>query len=128
EIRTLIPKVKGEQKGELIFRLAELYWAKSRYIYFQEFKQFDEAMQAYVDGGHQGKEPRLEDFTGKSEAYKKQALQNYSIVLEKYPEYPRLDEVLYIMAYNEYQAGKKNEAIKNYSKLIRQYPQSEYVA
>jgi tetratricopeptide (TPR) repeat protein len=128
EIKELLPKVKGPQKGELIFRLAELYWQKSRYVYFKEFKKFDNAFQDWVDNGRQGKEPKLASFNKKSEAYKKQALNNYAVVLDKYPDYPRLDEVLYIMAYNEYQAGQKKKAIKNYSKLIRRYPKSEYVA
>lgn len=128
EIRGLLPKVRGSQKGELVFRLAELYWEKSRYIYAKDFKAFDAAYQKWVDEGRQGKEPKLEDYTEKSEAYKKQALTNYAYVLENHPEYPRLDEVLYIMAYNEYDAGKKKQAIRNYSKLIKQYPKSEYVA
>lgn len=128
EIASVLPKVKGGQKGELVFRLAELYWAKSKYIYQTEFEEFDAAYQKWVDTGRQGKEPTLERFTKKSEAYKKQALKNYKVVLKDYPEYPRLDEVLYIMAYNEYQAGKKKAGIKNYSKLIRQFPNSEYVA
>jgi TolA-binding protein len=128
EIKQILPKVTGEQKGELVFRLAELYWEKSKFIYQSEFKDFDTTYQDWVDNGRQGKEPKLEDFTSKSEAYKKQALSNYAVVLKDYPEYPRLDEVLYIMAYNEYQAGKNKEAVQNYSKLIRQYPSSDYVA
>jgi tetratricopeptide (TPR) repeat protein len=128
EIRNLLPKMNGPQKGELVFRLAELYWEKSKYIYATEFQDFDKAYQNWVDEGRQGKEPTLTEYTKKSEAYKKQALANYSVVLDKYPDYPRLDEVLYIMAYNEYEAGKKKRAIKNYSKLIRQYKDSEYVA
>ena len=128
EIRNLLPKVKGGQKGELVFRLAELYWEKSRYIYAKEFKNFDESYQKWVDEGRQGKEPKLANYIEKSEAYKKQALTNYSYVLENHPEYPRLDEVLYIMAYNQYDAGKKKKALKNYSKLIKQYPRSEYVS
>lgn len=127
EIRNLLPRVTGEQKGELVFRLAELYWQKSQFMYQTEFKTFDDTYQTWVDNGRQGKEPQLEDFLKQSEAYKKQALTNYGYVLENHPEYPRLDEVLYIMAYNEYLAGKKDEAIKNYSKLIRQYPDSEYI-
>ena len=128
EIRNLLPKVKGGQKGELVFRLAELYWEKSRYIYAKEFKGFDENYQKWVDEGRQGKEPKLANYIEKSEAYKKQALTNYSYVLENHPEYPRLDEVLYIMAYNQYDAGNKKKALKNYSKLIKQYPNSEYVS
>jgi cellulose synthase operon protein C len=128
EIEKLLPKVKGEQKGELVFRLAELYWAKSRFLYNTEFKEFDEAYQKWVDGGREGKEPQLAQYAKKSDAYKKQALQNYAVVLEEFPDYPRLDEILYIMAFNEYEAGKKKEAVDNYSKLIRQYPKSEYVS
>lgn len=128
ELRALLPKIDGEKKGELVFRLAEIYWEKSRYIYAKEFKVFDETYQKWVDEGRQGKEPKLEQFMEKSEAYKKQALTNYAYVLENHPEYPRLDEVLYIMAYNQYDAGKKKDAIRNYSKLIKQYPKSEYVA
>jgi TolA-binding protein len=127
EIRELLPKTKGATKGELIFRLAEAYWAKSRYVYFKEFKEYDAKYSDWVDNGRAGKEPKLNDFLIKSEAYKKQALKNYQVVLDKYPDYPRLDEVLYIMAYNEYQAGKKKPAVKNYSKLIKRYPDSEYV-
>ncbi|MCC7071088.1 MAG: tetratricopeptide repeat protein [Deltaproteobacteria bacterium] len=129
EIKGLLPKMHGKsQEGELIFRLAEIYWDKSKFAYQTEFKEFDDAYQRWVDGGRQGKEPQLTAFAKKSEAYKKQALDNYGIVLEKFPDYPRLDEVLYIMAFNQYEAGKTKEAVDNYSQLIRQYQDSEYVS
>jgi TolA-binding protein len=128
EIKKLLPKVKGGQQGELVFRLAELYWEKSKFVYQTEFKEFDDAYTKWVDAGRQGKEPQLASYLKKSDAYKKQSLDNYRIVLEKFPDYPRLDEVLYIMAYNEYEAGRKKEAVDNYSQLIRQYPESEYVS
>lgn len=129
EIKGLLPKMHGKsQEGELIFRLAEIYWDKSKFAYQTEFKTFDDDYQKWVDGGRQGKEPTLAAFTKKSEAYKKQALDNYAIVLEKFPDYPRLDEVLYIMAFNQYEAGKTKEAVDNYSQLIRQYQESEYVS
>jgi TolA-binding protein len=129
EIKKVLPKMRGKsQEGELVFRLAEIYWDKSKFVYQTEFKDFDDAYTKWIDGGRQGKEPQLAGYTKKSEAYKKQALDNYQIVLEKFPDYPRLDEVLYIMAFNQYEAGKSKEAIDNYSQLIRQYPKSEYVS
>jgi cellulose synthase operon protein C len=128
EIKKLLPKVKGGQQGELVFRLAELYWEKSKFVYQTEFKEFDDAYTKWIDAGRQGKEPQLATYLKKSDAYKKQSLDNYRIVLEKFPDYPRLDEVLYIMAYNEYEAGRKKEAVDNYSQLIRQYQDSEYVS
>ncbi len=130
EIKALLAKLKpaDDRRGELVFRLAEIYWAKSKFIYQREFKVFDDAYQKWVDNGRTGKEPQLGSFTSESEAYKKQALQNYSIILDKFPNYQRLDEVLYIMAFNQYEAGKTKDAIDNYSQLIRQYPKSEYVS
>jgi len=130
EIKGLLGKLKpaDERRGELVFRLAEIYWAKSKFIYQKEFKNFDDAYQKWVDNGRTGKEPQLASFTSESEAYKKQALQNYAIILDKFPNYPRLDEVLYIMAFNQYEAGKTDDALQNYSQLIKQYPKSEYVS
>ncbi|MDP2339739.1 MAG: tetratricopeptide repeat protein [Deltaproteobacteria bacterium] len=130
EIKALLGKLKpeDERRGELVFRLAEIYWQKSKYIYQKEFKEFDEGYQKWVDNGRGGKEPQLATFISESDAYKKQALQNYAIILDKFPNYPRLDEVLFIMAFNQYEAGKSKEAIDNYSQLIRQYPKSEYVS
>ena len=130
EIKDVLGKLKpdDQRRGELVFRLAEIYWNKSKFIYQKEFKSFDETYQKWVDNGRGGKEPQLATFNAESEAYKKQALQNYAILLEKFPEYPRLDEVLYIMAFNQYEAGKTKDAIDNYSQLIRQYPKSEYVS
>lgn len=130
DIKDLLGKMKPDdpRRGELVFRLAEIYWNKSKFIYQKEFKTFDETYQKWVDNGRNGKEPSLQGFTAESEAYKKQALQNYAIILEKFADYPRLDEVLYIMAFNQYEAGKTKDAIDNYSQLIRQYPKSEYVS
>ena len=128
EIKGLLPKVAGKsQEGELVFRLAEIYWQKSKFAYQTEFKEFDDAYNKWVDSGRQGKEPQLTSYTKKSDVYKKQSLDNYQIVLDKFPDYPRLDEVLYIMAFNQSEAGKEKPAVDNYSQLIRQYPTSEYV-
>ncbi|MCP4500265.1 MAG: tetratricopeptide repeat protein [Deltaproteobacteria bacterium] len=129
EIKELLSNegLGARTKNELVFRLAEAYWQKSKYIYNQEFEAFDVEYQRWSDEGSQGKEPNLESFTKESSAYKKQALSNYNWVLEHAPDYPRLDEILYIMASNEYNAGRTKEALKDYSKLIRQYKKSEYV-
>ncbi len=127
EIQAILGKVRGAQKGELVFRLAELYWEKSKFIARQEFDAYDAAHQKWFDGGEKGKEPQLKSYTSQSVAYKTQALTNYQYVIDKYPEYPRLDEVLFIMAQNEYEAGNKKIATQHYSKLIRKFPKSIYV-
>lgn len=127
DIKKILPTMRGPQKAELIFRLAEMYWEKSKFIESIEWAAFEKDVQDWVDRGMKGKEPKPEKYHRKSLVYKKQALANYRTILEKYKEYPRRDEVLYIMAYNEYEAGKKKEAVQNYWELIKQYPQSQYV-
>jgi len=112
-------------RAELVFRLAELYWEKSRFILSQEMSEYEKMIEKWQQGGQKGNEPQ--PIHKRSEVYKKQALSNYQIILEKYPDYPRRDEVLYIMASNQYEAGQKDKAIKNYWDLIKQYPTSDYV-
>ena len=42
EIKALLPKMRGKpQEGELVFRLAEIYWNRSKFVYESEFKDFD---------------------------------------------------------------------------------------
>jgi TolA-binding protein len=130
ELQNLLDKTKPDdsRRGEFVFRLAEIYWAKSKYLFQNEFKVYDETYQKWVDNGRSGKEPQLASFTKKSDVYKQQSLQNYQIILDKYDSYPKLDEVIYIMAFNQYEAGKSKEAVENYSRLIKNYPKSEYVS
>src|SRR5207302_1872649 len=49
------------------------------------------------------------------------------ISLKNYPNYERKDEMLFVVAYNMYEAGQKTEAIRSYNTLIKQYPQSRFV-
>src|ERR1043166_1776214 len=76
-IKKLLEKAKGKpQEADLVFRLAELYWAKSKVAFQSEFRAFDDAEQRFVDGGRNGKEPQLAAFTKQSEAFKRQAMEN----------------------------------------------------
>jgi len=48
-------------------------------------------------------------------------------ILEKYPNYCRMDEVLYNYAWTFMQEEEPDEAAKYYQQLVRDYPNSEYV-
>src|SRR5713101_7303014 len=143
ELKTIIPKVpEGEKKADLHFQLAELWWEKARYVSLQEVNDYDDAIAKWLEtrktegdgspgarggaaGGAIGDEPRIN--TKQSDAYRKEALKLYQIILKTYPAYERKDEVLFVVAYNLYEAGNKQEAIQNYNTLIKQYPQSKFV-
>jgi len=130
ELKKIIPKVQdGPQKADLLFQLAELWWEKSKFVYFTEMGEYEAAYAKYLDAQSKGQkgltEPKVN--TRQSDLYRQEAIHLYDAILTNYPSYPRKDEVLFIMAYNMYDLGKKNEALAHYKELIRQYPDSKFV-
>ena len=131
ELKTIIPKIpEGERKADLYFQQAELWWEKSRYLSLQEVKEYDDSYTKWLSARQDsekgaGPEPKLS--TSRSDAFRKEALQLYQLILGKYPAYPRKAEVLFVVAYNLYESGSKAEAIQNYRTLVKQYPDSKYV-
>ena len=133
QLLQIIPNIPDEapQKADLIFQLAELYWEKSRYVALTESKEYDDTYAKWlgeVDKKGQkaaGPEPRM--VTTRSDDQRKKSLQQYQALLKLFPNYPRKDEVLFVVSYNLYESGQKAEALANYNTLIKQYPQSKFV-
>ncbi len=130
EIKKIIPKIQdGPQKADLLFQLAELWWEKSKFVYYGEMAAYDQAYQQYQQRQNSGakgaREPTLS--TRQSDLYRQEAINLYQKILDDYPTYPRKDEVLFNLAYNLYEVGKKKDAIARYWDLIRQYPDSKFV-
>jgi tetratricopeptide (TPR) repeat protein len=60
-------------------------------------------------------------------AARKKAIDNYSIIVNEYPNYGQLDEVLYYLAYEYEQASDLKNARSVYYDLIKKAPQSKYI-
>lgn len=127
ELKKLIPKAPAGRKAEMIFRLAELYWEKSKYKYGLEMEVYEKAYNTWSEEGQRGKAPALKDYLRESELIKQNALKLYEKVLAEYPTYERNDEVLFYLGYNEYEAGNKKVAVSHYWTLIKQFPESRLV-
>lgn len=127
ELKKLIPKAPASRKAEMIFRLAELYWEKSKYKYGLEMEVYERAYEKWGNQGQRGKPPAIKDFIRESELIKQNALKLYEKVLTEYPTYERNDEVLFYLGYNEYEAGNKKKAVSHYWTLIKQFPKSGLV-
>jgi tetratricopeptide (TPR) repeat protein len=130
ELKKIIPKVQdGPQKADLLFQLSELWWEKSKFVYFQEMQTFDAEYEKYMAEEAKGtkglSEPKLSN--RQSDLYRQQAINLYQQILQEYPTYQRKDEVLFNLAYNMYELGKKKDAVAHYWDLIRQYPDSKFV-
>lgn len=60
-------------------------------------------------------------------AARKKAIEYYSMIKDKFPNYGQLDEVLYYLAYEYEQANDLDNARKVYFELIQKAPQSKYI-
>lgn len=127
ELKKLIPKAPASRKSEMIFRLAELYWEKSKYQYSLEMEEYEGAYREWNEQGARGDPPKREAFLRQSELIKQSALKLYERVLAEYPTYERNDEVLFYLGYNEYEAGNYDKAVDHYWTLIKQFPKSTLV-
>ena len=129
QLKKIIPKIKDpSQKADLLFQLAELWWEKSKYVYFREMAEWDKAYDKWMEETARGVEkPEPVANHRESELYRSEAIKLYQSILKNYPRYPRNDEVLFNLAYNMYETDRKKEGVALYWELIKKYPQSRFV-
>lgn len=128
--KKIIPKIEdgNPQKADLLFQLSELYWEKSRYLYRKEMLAFFKAQKDADEKKNRGEkvaEPKEEH--RESELYRSETMRLYETILREYPAYDRKDEVLFNLAYNLYETGKRDGAVKRYEELLKGYPGSKFV-
>ncbi len=128
QIQNILPKMPSAKKAELYFRLGETYQEKASDAYAKEYRQFDIDYQKWIDGKRTGIEPKLSEYLVKSAGLRALALSQYQTVLQEYPHYERLDEVLYALAFSQYESGDKVQALQNYLALVERFPRSNYLA
>jgi TolA-binding protein len=130
-LKKIIPRIEdgNAQKADLYFQLSEMYWEKSRYLNRKEMLDFFAAQKDADDKRNKGEkvaDPK-EDHR-QSELFRSETMRLYETVLREYPTYERKDEVLFNLAYNQYDIGKRDQAVKRYEELLKAYPGSKFVA
>lgn len=144
QIKKILPKQKHpEVRADLLFQLAELWWEKSRFVNMaQEMPAFEAEQVSWnkcrTEKGEKAcpSEPRINN--RKSELYRKNAVDLYAQVIREYPQYKRIDEIRFILAYNKYDLATSGgedkckgrnalDAIEQYRALIALHPKSPYV-
>jgi tetratricopeptide (TPR) repeat protein len=120
-----------EETPQWYFRLAELLWEESQYYFFEANRRDDRLIELGTRGSPQVID-RLTAEKRSLEAEQKQlqsqAVALYKAIIQRYPKYPRLDEVLYFLAQNLQKRDRNDpEALKAYRALIQHYPQSHFV-
>ena len=119
---------EGPSKADLLFRLSERHYEKSRALYYREMQEYDKVIKNWVEEREKSPdaaEPTIDN--RKSQAAMKQALELSRALLARYKNYPRRDEVIFFMAYHVYQSDEKEAGLKMYGELIKEYPQSRFL-
>lgn len=129
--KKIIPKIEdgNPQKADLLFQLSELYWEKSRFLYRKEMLAYFNTQKENDEKKNRGeKVTDAKEDHRESELYRSETMRLYETILREYPTYERKDEVLFNLAYNQYDIGKKDLAVKRYEELLKSYPGSKFVA
>lgn len=115
-------------KAEIYFRLAEAYWEESLYQFLKKTRQYEEAMEKFEKGilTVKPEEPK-EDYSVSIEYYRK--------VLREFPNYERIDEVIYHLGKAALKEGKtkrdsllRKEGVEYLKRLEKEFPKSKYIA
>jgi len=128
QLKEIIQTTEGPAKADLLFRLAERYYEKSRAAYFGEMQEYDKAVQKWMEAREKNPnapEPKINNRGSK--VWTKAAMDIYRVILRNYKDYRRRDEVLFTMGYNLYETGEKSEGVKMYWELIKGFPESRFV-
>jgi len=119
---------RDQAKPELYFRLSEMYWERASAT---DIRAFDDEEKCLAAASSAALEKRCvaqrEKILKSSQRYRDQAIKIYVHIVKNFPRYPRLDGVLFALAFNYQQKGRPEQAKKIYIELIKRYPRSHHI-
>lgn len=117
---------KGEQKAEMMLRLADLYFEEGRDLYLSEMQKYGEAFdKCFNTEGCDSAKMIAENV--ESRKWQTKSIKIYRIILQNYPQYQRADEAMFYLGSALQDTGEKDDAAKTFNDLVRTYPESGYV-
>lgn len=108
----------GERRADIYFRLADVYWLKAKYENLREMEIYNREYDKFMREKRKTK-PKLPKFRGR------RSLRMYDRLINNYPKYSRLDEVLFLAGYHSGEIQFPNY-YKYYEKLIKLFPRSRF--
>ncbi len=116
QINILLKKYKGTQmEPDLLFRLAELYMRRAKTDRFLEFHRNSDAVVRFAP-------KMIRQVQSKKSVLK--AIAIYSSIQKKYPQYEKIDFVVFNNAFANQQIGIMSSAEKLYTLLVNNYKYS----
>ncbi|MEE2789083.1 MAG: tetratricopeptide repeat protein [Myxococcota bacterium] len=126
-LRKLIKSTPDDDaaKPDLYYRLSEMFWERASSTDIRAFAEEEKCLER--GGNEQTCESARKALVALSEKYRDDAIKVYKHIVRKFPNYPRLDGVLFALAFNFQQKGKPQSAKKIYKTLIQRFPRSRHV-
>lgn len=116
--------------SDVMFQLAELYREEAKFFEFEANRKDDELIKALnredVAGQNRAKAEKAE-LEAKSKQNGKKALEQYTKIIQRYPDFPRTDEVLFFLGQYLMEDGQSEKALVAYKRLVQKYPKSKYL-
>ena len=119
--------VEGDQKAELMFRLAEKYFEEGRYEHNIEMQRYQEEYDNCFNTPDCDVTTITADTTN-SEKWQKKAIRLYTTILDTHPQYARADEVLFFLGSAYAEIKQPDKAVRQFVRLTQQYNTSRYIA
>jgi tetratricopeptide (TPR) repeat protein len=116
----------GDQRAEMMLRLADLNFQQGRYLYLQEMAAFDKKFDACFNTEGCKTDGMQPDNSG-SRKWQDKAIKLYSDILKNYPRYARADEATYYLGAALSDTGRRDEAVEQFLNLTKLYPDSQWV-
>ena len=130
KLKEIIAAAPDDQKPELYFTLTELLWEKSRYSFLAGMGMDDRIFQA-----EDAKDvAAVRKFTAEKEALlaesdrmRTEVIALYRKIVSDYPNYKRIDHILFYYAFNLERDKKRVDALRIYKELIKRFPKSKFI-
>ena len=117
------------QKPELWYRLSEMHWERASSTTLLAFIEEEKCLKAAGsnDAAANACTSRRKAGEAKAAQFREDAIKVYKHIVRNFPNYNRLDGVLFALGFNFQQKNDHEGAKKIYVELIKRYPRSRHV-
>lgn len=121
----------GDPRGaDYLLRLAETYFELQTY-WNNRARSFDQPLYDAQQAGHADEVTNITRQQTEAEGHlteaRQSAIRTYARLVQDYPDYARMDEVLFSLAYALEEMHNSDQALQVYMRLIKGYPQSHFI-
>ncbi len=118
--------VEGDQKAEMMLRLADLYFQQGRFLYLKEMATFDVAYDKCFNTEGCDTDKLKADNAGSRE-WQEKSIRLYENILTNYPRYARADQATFFLGSALQDVGRREDSVEAFKKLVKLYQDSSYV-